>query len=130
MTETRLDWAPVVRSLVLHLVNHDIIPVTVYDGAYRTSIPCASTEKMAQLVADAACCVDEASLRCIFHHEDTELRCSLLLVFGNDPDELVADYSYPPDYPSDALEAQIELALNDFQAQWEGKTCPCITLTS
>lgn len=128
MTETRLDWEPVARSLVLHLVDHDVIPVAVYDGAYTTRITRASASKMADQVAEIACGVDEAALRCIWYTSTSQLRCSLVLVFGNEPDEVVADYTW--ENGDDALESAIELALEDFGTEWEGKACPRVQVAS
>lgn len=134
MTETRLDWKPVVRSLVARLMKNNIIPTAVYDGAYTTRIAQTSMHSMAVEVAEAACAVDECSLRCIFHDKDVELHGSLLLVFGNDPDELVADYSWQPNpgalvrgygYPKDSpLELGLNAAIEEFEDEWQGKPCP------
>lgn len=122
MSKPRLDWKPVVRSLVLHLVEHDIIPLAIYDGAYRREIDRGPTEDMAAQAANAACAVDEASLRCAWYTATSELRCNLLLVFGNEPHELVSDYCWTNG--DDALEAAVEEALDGFEAEWEGKPCP------
>ena len=121
MTDTRLDWTPVVRSLVHHLLEHDIIPAAIYDGAITTRFN-DSDPDLADLVAEAACAVDESSLRCTWHDRGKDLRCSLLLVLGNEPDELVADYSYEAN--NAALEMQIATALEEFESTWAGKSCP------
>jgi hypothetical protein len=83
---------------------------------------------MANQVADSACSVDEASLRCIWYTSTSQLRCSLVLVFGNEPDEVVADYTW--ENGDDALESTIELALEDFGTEWEGKACPRVRVSS
>jgi hypothetical protein len=71
---------------------------------------------MADQVAEIACGVDEATLRCIWYTSTSQLRCSLVLVFGNEPDEVVADYTW--ENCDGALEYAVEFALEDFRTEW------------
>lgn len=120
-----LDHTPVLTSLVEHLLARDIIPFCAWDGEERIELPAADRSELAREAADAVADVETARLNCRFTDRGVRHTCSLLLVFGNDPAELVADYSCTE--AAEALEDQLEVALDFFQQAWAGKAYPAST---
>lgn len=126
MTDTRLDWTPVVRSLLCWLRRHGIHPIAVDDGAARIRFDEANDERSIDdldgAIADAICAVDQATLFCSALAGCSEVRANFWIVLGNEPEEIVADYSHTRDVA--LLEEAIENALEDFDGEWAGKPCP------
>lgn len=117
-----LDHTPVLTSLVEHLLARDIIPFCAWDGEERIELPAADYSELAREAADAVADVETARLNCRFTDRGVRHTCSLLLVFGNHPAELVADWSVSED--AEALELELETALDGFADAWEGKPYP------
>jgi hypothetical protein len=111
---TRYNWLPVTTSLLEILTAHGFKLISVFDGEAECKIGNGDTA-IAQ-AADAADGVDEAWL---LVSKPAEHFYRLLLVYGNDPDELVADYSYP-----NGSHDELEEALTAFQQAWSDKPCP------
>lgn len=111
------DHAPLVRSLLQHLSNAGIHPTTTFDGEEHISSTTADE------VVEAASDVDAASIVCIWQDGQQQPHsCTLQLVFGNDPDELVADYRWNPH--NEAILEPLEEALDAYAAEWTGKNYP------
>lgn len=117
-----LDHTPVLVSLVEHLLAHEIIPFCAWDGEERIELPAADRDELAREAADAVADVETARLNCRWIHLGVRYNCSLLLVFGNDPAELVADWSVSED--AEELERELETALDAFADTWEGRAWP------
>lgn len=119
-----LDWNPVVRSLLQHLRTQDILPFSVYDGAYRTKLDGTDEDERQEQAVDLATGQDECRISCRWWNDDTrsELVANFVLVLGNDPDELVADYFISSD--AQELDARVSAALEAFGEEWAGKPCP------
>lgn len=117
-----LDHTPVLISLVEHLLAHDIIPFCAWDGEERIELPAADYSELAREAADAVADVETARLNCRWTHRGVRYNCSLLLVFGNDPAELVADWAISED--AEALELELEAALDAFSLAWEDRAWP------
>jgi len=117
-----IDQTPVLISLVEHLLAHDIVPFCAWDGEERIELPAADHSELAREAADAVADVETARLNCRFTDRGVRHTCSLLLVFGNDPGELVADYSFSVN--AEALELELETALDAFSETWEDRAWP------
>lgn len=112
MTKTYYDWDKVISSLFHNLKKAGFTPFEVNNGDEDEPTP---TWEEALYEAGAS---DEASV--YLKHPDTEKLIWVYLVLGNDPEELVADYScFDP----------IEAPLAAFCAVWEGKKCPTKEVT-
>ena len=113
---TYLDWTVPVRTLIHQLQNHDFDILSVNDG--EEDIPIISNSGSLaerQEVTGAITAVDEAWLRVGMNR----MTATLYIVLGNEPDELVADYSCPEE-----LMPFVEEAVEAHRKQWEGKRCP------
>jgi hypothetical protein len=117
-----LDFTPVITSLVEHLLEQDIVPYCMHDGEERIELPAADHSELAVEAAAVATSVDTSRLNCYWHDRGTRHTCSLLLVLGNDPDEVVADYYLSSG--AEDLERQLEYALENFSETWSGRPCP------
>ena len=101
------DFRPEVRSLIKSLKNNGFIIVSVNNGEECVEYKEVKvTEFLEEVVA-----TDEAVLKVKYNDKI----CSLYLVYGNDPGELVADYT---DF--EPLDEVIDLHYN----KWEGRKQP------
>lgn len=115
------NWLPVTQSLLEILSRHGFQPVCVFDGGEYIFIDDVG-DAIAQATL-AASDVDEATITLDWEDDGASSRTTLSLVYGNDPDELVADYTVAN--PNAA--AELEQALLDFEDQWAFKPCPTKT---
>ncbi len=108
-----LNWTPVVESLLHHLEQVDAQVTAVNDGGGWQKV--SSTAE----AVDAATGGDDAFLKVC--RADGALSC-LWLVYGNEPEELVADWTTSKEWPDQWLDA----AISSFCHEWEGKLCPTV----
>ena len=102
------DWEPVVEDLLAKLQRQGIKPVAVDNGGGFEA--CEESIKKALPLATAS---DEA----LITFRDTQgKRCRVLIVLGNEPHELVADYS--------AHLPALQEAIDEFSDDWIGRPCP------
>jgi hypothetical protein len=101
------DWEPVVLDLLERCVRHCIFPVAVDNGGGFEQV---------QSVASAAA-ESSASDEAVITFRDTQgNRCKVYIVLGNEPHELVCDYS--------AHLPALQDVVDEFQDAWEGRECP------
>ena len=111
-----LDSRPLVRSLLEHLGAHGFTVTTVYDGETHTS-----TEDIEEII-DAATATDEAWLTAAATYSGAIHLFTLNLIYGNEPWELVADYSWTRG--DQQLLGDLEDALDAYVQQWDGNPYP------
>ncbi|MGB7565954.1 MAG: hypothetical protein WBM08_14535 [Prochlorococcaceae cyanobacterium] len=119
---TRYDWKPPVRSLIRHLNAHNIEPISVDDGEETVQLTKANFFPRREEATEIITSVDESRLN---------VMCAgqagwLLIILGNEPEELVADYS--PGSRRNDLGARLAQATTAYSKQWEGKPCPRIQI--
>jgi len=102
------DWTPETRSLLKTLQSHGLTIVKVDNGEAETAFAGAS---LADFINEATAC-DEARL---YVKTPTGETRSLYLVFGNEPGELVCDFS---------IDALVEAAVDEHYEKWEGRKQP------
>lgn len=95
------NWKPVVGSLLATL-QQDGYELLGYNGTPR---------QRRQAAKRAICGVDEAHVRV----KKGERVFTLFLVLGNEPEELVADYT---------AENNLEKSIDKFIVKWQGRSCP------
>ena len=105
-TKMKYNWKIPVRDFLRTAHKHGLRPVAVNNGGGWQYTPTAA---LAVAEIDAT---DESHVH--FEHTDGK-RVIAFLVLGNEPAELVADYSTHP-----AIDAATEEHYNN----WEGKPCP------
>ena len=106
------DWEKVTSSLFHNLKKAGFTPFQVNNGDEDEQTP-TWKEALSETTATG-----EASV--YLKHPDTEKLIWLYIVLGNEPEELVADYSvFEP----------LEAPLAAFCAVWEGKKCPTKEVT-
>ncbi|MDA3960665.1 MAG: hypothetical protein PF961_07730 [Planctomycetota bacterium] len=104
------------HSLLAFLTEHDLQPYKVDDlgdsdcGTITRSTHCAA-------LAQAAYAVDECRL--FVKHADRPLAV-LLLVYGNSPGELVADYSFFTANTDPEARQKLDVVLQDWYVQQQG----------
>lgn len=103
---TTYNWKTPVRSLLQTLQKHGLTPVAVDNGDGWVE-----TDTTAQAVAEIVA-TDESRLA-VF--TPCGRRATLLLVLGNEPCEIVADYT-------DLY--LIDFAVDEHYNRWEGRACP------
>lgn len=120
-----LDWKPVVRSLFQHLSLCDLLPLKVHDGDSFIAIDAQTEYEQQEQAVDAVTSVDMSHVTCYWRPADRGPRLTtLLIVLGNEPWETVADYTWSRD--CEGIEEQLEVALDAFQREWEGRPCPTV----
>ena len=107
----QLDWKPVAASLMWHLQNNGATVTHVNDGGGWEKTPTHAE------ALDAATGVDTADLRVWLSKDST---CYLILVYGNEPEELVADWITRGAGPHTAIED----AITHFAEEWKDMPCP------
>jgi len=108
-----LNWTPVTESLFRHLWAAGITIAGV-SNSERWIITTSIDDALEY--ADG---VDEAWVRVRL---DDERQATLYLVYGNNPDELVADYARTKSSSDDWIEAPLQR----FADEWEGVPCPTV----
>jgi hypothetical protein len=113
----RLDWTKPVASLLHTLQTSGFTIQAVNDGEEICNLGHLTSVKARKEAVDAITSVDESYVRI---HDANQYGATLLIALGNDPDELVADWSYQPKFERARLDTAIDLHM----ARWEGKKCP------
>jgi hypothetical protein len=110
----RRDWTQPVLDLLELLQEQELELRTVSDGFERVELDGDADERR-QAAADVICSVDMSWLSIGIG----TFNAQLALVLGNEPDEIVCDWS-----SKGCLEPLIELAIDLHGQQWQGKPCP------
>jgi hypothetical protein len=108
-TMKKYDWSIPVRDFFRTAKKHGLEPIAVNNGDGWVS-----TSTLALAAAEITA-TDESHVR--LTHTDGS-RVTAYIVLGNEPAELVADYTIHP-----ALDA----ATDEHYNNWEGKPCPTTT---
>lgn len=114
-----LDWTQPVSDLLEILQNHGVHLEAVCDG-HATEAVIGDTP--AQRTAHAAAIICSVDMSWLSITKE-RLSAHLCIVLGNEPDELVADYSCGR-AALPLLEEQLDPVLELFRQQWEGRACP------
>ncbi len=112
------DWVPEVSSLLRTLEKHGFTLLRGNNGEDDFKY---SADKRAEFIENLIAC-DEASLRV----EKDGHGFGLFLVLGNDPGELVSDYSAK----TDELLALLDAPTREHSERWEGRAQPKKTINS
>lgn len=108
MSNTINDWKPETQSLLETLQKHNVTILSVDNG--EGSIDLANTTWDNFIEETMAC--DEAHL---FVRTPDGKRRTMYLVYGNDPGELVCDYS---------IAEEIDAAVDEHYTKWENVKQP------
>ena len=106
---TYFDWETPIRSLLTIAAKHGLTCIEVDNGDGWED---TATRQEAIKLASAT---DEAHL--LFRHK-AGLKMTVFIVLGNEPEELICDYSSHPFL--DALHLE-------YSTKWEGRKCPQVT---
>ena len=107
-----LDWSVPVASLVNKLQENGYKIYGANDGEELVTIhPNHSNLVARKKAVDVIVSVDDSTLVITKNNKTF----GLFIVLGNDPDELVADYTSNDD---------LEKVIDEFQSYWGGKKCP------
>jgi hypothetical protein len=112
------DWSVPVKSLLTRFQVEGFNITDVHDGEEMIQIDqklCKSAIRRA--AADIIVSVDESYVLIEKHG----MKATLFIVLGNEPEEIVSDYTYTPQ-----LEELLEETIDKYVTQWEGKKCPMI----
>ena len=102
------DYRPEIRSLLKTLKAHRFVPVSINNGEEIIKANSMTSRKfLEEIVA-----VDDVNL---VVQNNKGVKCSLWLVYGNDPGEVVCDYTDHPD---------LEKACEEHYDRWENKKQP------
>jgi hypothetical protein len=113
----RLDWTKPVASLLHTLQTSGFTIQAVNDGQEICKFDHLNSVKARKEAVDAVTSVDESYVRI---HDANQYGATLFIVLGNEPDELVADWSHQPKFEQVRLENAIDAYIN----RWQGKKCP------
>lgn len=102
------NWAIPIKSLLTIAESCGLTCTAVDNGDGWVA-----TATMAAAVREANAC-DEAQLRFI---GSTGKRLWMLIVLGNEPEELICDYT---------VDETLEMVLEDYTQKWAGKACPTV----
>lgn len=108
------NYKPEIRAVLSALIAEGFSIAYVDDGE-DSSVP-ASLDVAVETVAS----VDVATAG-ITHPDAIGKRFTLLFILGNDPGEIVADWSYPKDHP---ISDRLETTLCRVADEWEGRPQP------
>jgi len=111
----RRDWTQPVLDLLALLQQQELELLAVNDGEEVLRINKGPAHDQQLAAADAITSVDQAWLSV----GTGEATAQLFIVLGNEPDEIVCDWS-----GSKQLDPAIELAIDEHRLMWEGKPCP------
>jgi len=116
----RNNWTPVVLDLLYLLTEEGGATLKAADNGdgYR-QLNGSDTAQLRKDFAEELTGVDQAWLRITMQFQ----QATLYLVFGNEPAELVADWSAPE---GTTIYWMLEAITSKFSDQWEGKPCPVI----
>ena len=109
-TMTIKDYEPEVRSLIHTLKRHGFVVRSAFDGE-----DVIQAEAGHDVVVKHLCGVDESYLRVAHGNR----KASLLLVLGNEPGVIVADYSY-----SKELGKALDAVIDEHSERWEERAQP------
>jgi hypothetical protein len=88
--------------------------VSVYDGEERVKIDSTKSNLASRKEAiEVITSVDESQLIV----KKGDIKASLYILLGNDPEELVYDYT---DWD------ELDMVVNEHSFQWQGKKCPVV----
>jgi hypothetical protein len=102
------DWEPETRSLLEKLQKHGLVIHSVDNGEYRTKLADTTMDKF---IEDCMAC-DEAWLSVV---APDGKRKTIYLVYGNNPGELMCDYT---------VCAQLDAVCDEHSESWDGRDQP------
>ena len=112
------DWWVPVKSLLTMFQVEGFNITAVHDGEEMIQIDQKlSNHAIRGTAADIIVSVEESYVLI----EKQGMKATLFIVLGNEPDEIVSDYTYTPQ-----LEELLEETIDKYVTQWEGKKCPMI----
>ena len=112
------NWSVPVKSLLTMFQVEGFNITDVHDGEEMIQIDQKlSKSAIRQTAADIIVSVEESYVLI----EKQGMKTILFIVLGNEPDEIVSDYTYTPQ-----LEELLEETIDKYVTQWEGKKCPMI----
>jgi hypothetical protein len=112
----RYDWTKPVSSLLskFQRCGYDIVAANDGEDYININKNLSQLNKRKEAV-DVITSVDMSN---VYLLSPKGRKFSLMIVLGNEPSELVADYTY--------FEEETETIIEEFCEQWEGKKCPMI----
>jgi hypothetical protein len=117
--QTAFNWSVPVRSLLAKFQHEGFTITAVNDGEETIKIDQEqSNTKIRRSATDIVVSVDAAT---VYINKDG-MRARLWIVLGNEPEEIVCDYTYHP-----KLETLIVEVIDNYSMAWEGVKCPMIT---
>lgn len=121
----RYNWKPIVASFLLHMQERGFRPYAVNngDGFVKTEKDKLCQQEIITLTVEEATACDEASIR--LHAPDNSF-FTALIVLGNEPHELVADYTSRDTETGKAFDA----AITEWSESMEGTPCPYEGMTA
>jgi hypothetical protein len=112
------DWSVPVKSLLAKFQMAGFAITAVNDGEETIKIDQEqSNTKIRYSATDIVVSVDAAT---VYINKDG-MRARLWIVLGNEPEEIVCNYTYHP-----KLESLIDEVIDKYSTQWEGVKCPMI----
>ena len=114
---TTRDWTQPVLELLVQLQDQGLELISVDDGEERLKPEGNDPPERRLSIAKAITSVDASWLLI----GKRERKATLFIVLGNEPDELVADWTASP-----WLNPLIEVAVDRHRQIWEGVPCPLI----
>jgi len=112
----KYNWKPVVKSLLTNIQSAGFNLHSVNDGEELFPQP---TLKSA---VDIITSVDEAWAS---FTDSNGVKRSVFIGLGNEPCEIVCDYTYPKNTPQDdPIQIKWEKVMDEFTEFWDGKSCP------
>lgn len=107
-----MDYTKPVMSLLSKLQKNNVEITHVFDGEEWTKCVEGNNLSRRKEAADAILSVDESLVRVKYQEEVAKL----FIVLGNDPSEILCDYSYKE---GSILESILEEVSDQFYEQWE-----------
>jgi len=112
------DWSVPIKSLLAKFQEAGFNITAVNDGEETIKIDqTLSITKIRHAAADVVNSVDAAT---VYINKDG-MKARLWIVLGNEPDEILADYTYHPN-----LEKLLDGVSERYSTQWSGVKCPRI----
>jgi hypothetical protein len=102
----------VVNSLLFKFQVNGYNLSGVYDGEETNNVSRYSSETARKCAVEVITSVDVSHV----YFNKNNIRTRLMIVLSNEPEEILADYSIPPE-----LEGEIDSIADAFYDQWEGK---------
>lgn len=114
----KFNWKPVVESLIINIQSAGFTLHSVNDGEERFAQPSLN------FAVDTVTSVDESWIT--FTDSNGERR-GVFIVLGNEPCEIVCDYTYPKNTSQDdPIQIKWEKVMDEFTEFWDGKSCPTV----